>query len=81
MTVESIVERMRKDGWLLDLSSTHHFADAKYSAAFVRGDLPQCDECDQLMRPIDWDDYAHADTIEEAIRGASEQHFTMEGVE
>jgi hypothetical protein len=60
---------IREQGYTLDLVSTVTGADFKYSARFFHDSEEVCDECDGNI-PNEWNDYSHANTMEEAVLAA-----------
>ncbi len=70
MTTEQIIQVLREQGYILDLSSTHIGARSKYSAKFFHKSDEECDECCCNI-PNAWDDYSHAETMEEAVLQAA----------
>ena len=72
MTIEQLVQVLRNQEYILDLSSTHVGAEARYSARFFHRVEAKCDECSCNL-PNEWDAYAHAYTIEEAVLKAAQE--------
>jgi hypothetical protein len=78
--LDDLVQEMRERGFSLDLCSTFmevfanraaHGDATRYSAFFHTEDAPCCDECESVENS--WDNYQHADTLDEVIRLAAAQ--------
>ena len=72
LDTETIIQDMRGQGYLLHALSTVKGVPDKYSVAFFKDNYEQCSECGQDLDPYGWNDYQHANTIEEAVRLAAE---------
>ena len=75
MTTEQLIQVLREQGYTLDLVSTIIGARAKYSARFFHASEEVCDECDGNI-PNEWDDFSHAETMEEAVLAATHELTT-----
>jgi hypothetical protein len=69
MTIEQLIQVMREQDYTLDLVSTIVGAKSKYSVRFFHTSDEVCDECDGNI-PNEWNDFSHANTMEEAILAA-----------
>jgi hypothetical protein len=69
MNIEQLIQVMREQDYTLDLVSTIVRAKSKYSARFFHISEEVCDECDGNI-PNEWNDYSHANTMEEAVLAA-----------
>ena len=70
MTIEQLIQVLREQGYILDLSSTHIGAGVKYSAKFSHKSDEECDDC-YCNIPNTWEYYAHANRLEYAILKAA----------
>jgi len=65
--IEQLIQALHSHGYTLELRSPGYFGEGQYSACFWHETRPICPECKNYPGDPVWD-YAHEDTLEEAIR-------------
>ncbi len=71
MKIEQLIQVLRKQGYILNLSSTQVGADSKYSAKFFHKNDAECEKCNSPT-PNKWDDYQHAPRLKLAVLRAAQ---------